>query len=98
MQKVVIISSQNCKKVTSGRKKFHPTTYVGVGFSLKLPLIPDLSYRNIRHIATSYHIQSLGDCCAVNSIYKMSDKLSALVMDNGSGTLKAGFAEDDAPR
>ena len=28
----------------------------------------------------------------------MSDKTAALVVDNGSGMFKAGFAGDDAPR
>jgi hypothetical protein len=29
---------------------------------------------------------------------KMSDEVAALVVDNGSGMCKAGFAGDDAPR
>ena len=30
--------------------------------------------------------------------FKMSDEVQALVVDNGSGMCKAGFAGDDAPR
>lgn len=29
---------------------------------------------------------------------KMEDEIAALVVDNGSGMCKAGFAGDDAPR
>lgn len=30
--------------------------------------------------------------------FKMEDEIAALVVDNGSGMCKAGFAGDDAPR
>ena len=33
-----------------------------------------------------------------SSIKKMSEEVAALVIDNGSGMCKAGFAGDDAPR
>lgn len=33
-----------------------------------------------------------------NLISKMSDEVAAIVIDNGSGMCKAGFAGDDAPR
>lgn len=32
------------------------------------------------------------------SFQKMEDEIAALVVDNGSGMCKAGFAGDDAPR
>merc|ERR1739838_431933 len=34
----------------------------------------------------------------VNKYHKMEDEVAALVVDNGSGMCKAGFAGDDAPR
>ncbi|KAK6312635.1 hypothetical protein J4Q44_G00182990 [Coregonus suidteri] len=33
-----------------------------------------------------------------NQKFKMEDEIAALVVDNGSGMCKAGFAGDDAPR
>ena len=32
------------------------------------------------------------------AVQKMEDEIAALVVDNGSGMCKAGFAGDDAPR
>ena len=36
--------------------------------------------------------------CNNNNNKKMADDIQALVIDNGSGMCKAGFAGDDAPR
>ena len=42
--------------------------------------------------ASSFHLST-------NLAYRMSDdEVAALVVDNGSGMCKAGFAGDDAPR
>ena len=39
------------------------------------------------------------NCCLIDVLsVKMDEDVSALVIDNGSGMCKAGFAGDDAPR
>ena len=38
------------------------------------------------------------DCVSFTFRSKMSEEVAALVVDNGSGMCKAGFAGDDAPR
>ena len=41
---------------------------------------------------------SLPNLIRISTNYKMEDEMTALVVDNGSGMCKAGFAGDDAPR
>ena len=38
------------------------------------------------------------NCSYCNQLKIMYDELQALVIDNGSSMMKAGFAGDDAPR
>lgn len=59
------------------------------------PRIPQLAFRSYERnrSACSIRLQSL-----TQQIITMEDEVAALVIDNGSGMCKAGFAGDDAPR
>lgn len=53
--------------------------------------------RHLLHIRFA-SIPKENDCSSLFFSSKMCDDVSALVVDNGSGMCKAGFAGDDAPR
>src|SRR4051812_12465871 len=54
--------------------------------------------RKIQELLSSPHHSLFQPETNQNNNTKMSEEVQALVIDNGSGMCKAGFAGDDAPR
>ncbi|VDM32688.1 unnamed protein product [Hydatigera taeniaeformis] len=76
------------------------------GVSLRLELMEDeyefdvcpMNYDDGRNPYPEGTFVCVGGCCSIVLAMSEGEEIAALVVDNGSGMCKAGFAGDDAPR